>query len=68
MILTGKVVFYCCYISQDQEMTFDTKPKANNDIETQTNSVVSEVRFYFSLEKFNICMYIMIENQEDSPG
>ena len=28
-------------------MTFDTKPKANNDIETQTNSVVSEVRFYF---------------------
>ena len=29
-------------------MTFDTKPKANNDIETRTNSVVSEVRFYFS--------------------
>ena len=29
-------------------MTFDTKPKTNNDIETQTNSVVSEVRFYFS--------------------
>lgn len=29
-------------------MTFDMKPKANNDIETQTNSVVSEVRFYFS--------------------
>ena len=29
-------------------MTFDTKPKANNDIETQTNSVVSEVRLYFS--------------------
>ena len=49
-------------------MTFDTKPKANNDIETQTNSVVSEVRSYFSLEKFNICKYIMIENQEDSPG